>query len=166
MSQGKPYPLNGFFEREKRGLLGYLTRRVGREDAADLLQETYVRVLRHGHLETITDPAAFLKQIAINLTRDFARRRKVEMKYLVFDGGAHDAPSNEVAADHLIEENQRFEMLAAAVASLPPRCREVFELRVRRNLSQETIAQRLGISRKTVEQHLHIAMARCKMALK
>jgi len=166
MSHGQPYPMNGFFEREKRGLLAFLTRRVGRQDASDLLQETYARVLRHGQLETIADPSAFLKQIAINLTRDFARRRKVEVKYLVFDGGAHDALSDEAPADRLIEERQRFEILAGAVASLPPRCREVFELRVRQNFSQEAIAKRLGISRKTVEQHLHIAMARCRTALK
>ncbi len=154
------------FKRNKRELIGYLRRRVGPDDASDLLQETFVRVLRHDQFETIADPAAFLKQIAINLTRDFARRRKVETKYLVFDGGAHDAPSNEASADHLIEEGQRFEMLAAAVTSLPPRCREIFELRVRQNLSQEVIAKRLGISRKTVEQHLHIAMGRCRTALK
>ena len=166
MSHSKTSLMSGLFEGNKRDLLGYLTRRVGREDAADLLQETFVRVLRHNQFDTIADPAAFLKQIAINLTRDFARRRKVEVKYLVFDGGAHDALSDEAPADRLIEERQRFEILAGAVASLPPRCREVFELRVRQNFSQEAIAKRLGISRKTVEQHLHIAMARCRTALK
>jgi RNA polymerase sigma factor (sigma-70 family) len=39
------------FLRNKRDLLAYLTRRVGSDDAPDLLQETFVRVLRRDRLE-------------------------------------------------------------------------------------------------------------------
>ena len=46
--------------RHSHDLLRFLTRRVGFQDAPDLLQETYLRVLRHAERETIDDPGAFL----------------------------------------------------------------------------------------------------------
>ena len=68
--------VRNLFVSNKSNLLRYLTRKVGAKDAPDLLQETFVRALRHERLDVIADPPAFLRQIAINLTRDFARRRR------------------------------------------------------------------------------------------
>ena len=51
MSDIKFLSFRELFLRNKRGLLTFLTRRVGREDASDLLQETFVRALRHDRFE-------------------------------------------------------------------------------------------------------------------
>jgi hypothetical protein len=48
------------FMRHGHDLLLFLTRRVGYQDAPDLLQETYLLVLRHAASETITEPDALL----------------------------------------------------------------------------------------------------------
>ena len=84
MSDKKIVSIRDLFERNRRALMGYLTRRVGPEAASDLLQETFVRVLRHERLDTVADPPAFLQQVAANLTRDFARRRKTETQISAF----------------------------------------------------------------------------------
>jgi RNA polymerase sigma-70 factor (ECF subfamily) len=47
---------------------------------------------------------------------------------------------------------------AAAVADLPPRCREVFTLSRARGLSYAEIAETLGISVKTVEAQMARAL--------
>ncbi len=68
MSAKKSHLIRALFERNRRVLTAYLTRRVGAEAAPDLLQETFVRALRHERLDDVADPPAFLQQFAANLT--------------------------------------------------------------------------------------------------
>jgi len=56
---------------------------------------------------------------------------------------------------------QEIEILHEALQSLPERCREVFTLRRIYGLSQREIAQRLGLSEKTVENHSVTALKKC-----
>jgi RNA polymerase sigma-70 factor (ECF subfamily) len=164
MSHSKPYLMNGLFERNKRELLGYLTRRVGREDAADLLQETFVRVLRRGQFEAVDNPPALLHQIAINLVRDFVRRRKTEASHFEFGDLPEDVPSSEVPAEERIAHQQRLRCLRAAADTLPPRCREVFIMAAFEDVPLDEIAKRLDISRNMVEKHMRFALHRCRAA--
>lgn len=165
MPDTKPISIRELFLRSRRDLLTFFTRRVGREDAPDLLQETFARYISRDAAADIADPGAYLRRTAGNLANDFTRHRQVERKYFVGDGEAPDAPSSDASAEALVDDARRARLIAEAVASLPPRCREIFEMRVTQNLSQREIAERLGISRKTVEQHFHLAMERCRAAL-
>ncbi len=81
------------FERNKGNLLSYLSRRVGREDAFDLLQETFARFIKYNRAHVVADPPPFLQKIAINLARDFSRRRETEARYLEFGDLPMEAPS-------------------------------------------------------------------------
>ncbi|MFI5077323.1 MAG: RNA polymerase sigma factor, partial [Vicinamibacteria bacterium] len=65
-----------FYERTSRGLAGYLVRLCGdRQQAADLLQETYYRFLRaEAVLENDAHRRNYLYRIATNLVRDQRRR--------------------------------------------------------------------------------------------
>ncbi len=165
MPDKKLYSIRELFLRNKRGLLGFLTRRVGRADAPDLLQEAFARVLDRDMINDIADPSAYLRQTASNLATDFTRRRKMEMKYVISDDAPHDAPSDETPADQRIEADARSRTLANAMETLPPRCREVLGMRVHENLSQDEIARRLGITRNMVDRHLRIAIVRCWKAV-
>jgi RNA polymerase sigma-70 factor (ECF subfamily) len=157
--------LRDLFLRSSRELLQVLTRRVGAQDAPDLVQETFFRFLRHAKSETIVEPHAFLHATAINLAKDHRRRARTEHIYVDFgdlpDGVAESLP----LPDQEIVARQRLEHLKAAVAALPPRCRQVFIMRRIENLPQREIAKRLGISRSMVQQHLRLAMKRCHEAL-
>jgi RNA polymerase sigma-70 factor (ECF subfamily) len=166
MPDKKSASMRELFLRNKRGLLDYLTRRVGRDDASDLLQETFLRVLGRGAVADIADPAAYLRQTAANLATDFGRRGKLRAKVLVADADALDAPSEERTPEEQIEASQRSRRFARAIEELPPRCRLVFTLRMRDKLPPDEIARRLGISRKMVDRHLQIAIERCRKALK
>ena len=152
------------FERNQRTLLSYLTRKVGRDAAPDLLQDAFVRVLRHGQLEAVANPPALLQQIAVNLVRDFARRRKTEEAYVRHGHFLAYPPSDEASPEQRIEYDRKSRLLDAAVDSLPPRCREVFELCID-DVSVSEIAKRLGISDRMVRKHLSLAMQLCRAAL-
>jgi RNA polymerase sigma-70 factor (ECF subfamily) len=153
------------FKRHGRQLLTYLKGRAGPNDAPDLLQETFVRALRHGGLAAMPDPQAFLQTIATNLARDRARRRHTEAKYLEF-GELPDTASPEAPPGDSIEENDRSRILCATIESLPPRCREVFVLVMQENLPVKEAAERLGMSDSMARRHVRLAFRRCREAVR
>jgi RNA polymerase sigma factor (sigma-70 family) len=165
MPDAKPPSIGELFARNKRDLLKYLTRRFGPEDASDLLQETFLRLLRRGRLEAVADHPAFLQQIAVNLARDFSRRRKFEATRLEFGEPPQDAPSEDAAPGARLEEEEATRALREAVAALPPRCREAFVLYVSERLTTAEIAARLGISQNMAQKHVRLALQRCRAAL-
>lgn len=158
--------IHDLFLHNKGDLLGYLTRKVGPHDAPDLLQETFVRVIRHERLDVVADPPAFLKRIAVNLTRDFARRRKTEANYIQFGDYLVEAPSQDAPPEVRIEHERKTRLLRAAVASLPPRCREVFEFHIYGDVPLQEIAARMEISDRMVRKHLSLAFRACRAALR
>jgi RNA polymerase sigma-70 factor (ECF subfamily) len=142
-----------------------LSRRVGRDDAADIVQETFLRVMSRDISETIVDPRAYVRRTAVNLAMDVSRRRRLETKLFVPEEAAPDAPSQEVTAEQSLDADRRAGLLSEAIDTLPPKCREVFVMRMHQELPQDEIARRLGISRNMVDRHLRIAIQRCRKAV-
>ncbi|OAI24436.1 RNA polymerase subunit sigma-24 [Methylosinus sp. R-45379] len=157
--------LRELFARTQRDLTRLLTRRVGPDHAPDIVQEAFLRVMHRDMTEEISDPPAYLRRTAVNLAMDFSRRRKLESKLFVADPESCDAPSDEPSADETLEADRRARILTAAIETLPPKCREVFVLRMHHDVPQDEIARRLGISRNMVDRHLRIAIKRCRSAV-
>ncbi len=153
------------FERNKGNLLSYLSRRVGREDAFDLLQETFARFIKYNRAHVVADPPPFLQKIAINLARDFSRRRETEARYLEFGDLPMEAPSLDGSPAARLEAEERWRKALSAIEALPPRCREVFVLYMHEGLSIAEISARLRISRNMAQKHMRIALGRCWAAL-
>ena len=61
-----------------------------------------------------------------------------------------------------LDASQTLERLVRAVEGLPPRCQMVFVMHKIHELPQAEVAERLGISLKTVEKHLRLGMAACR----
>jgi len=165
MLDTKRHVLAALFRRHRRELLAYLGRRAGRDNAPDLLQETFVRALRHDDLAAVGDPPAFLQAIAVNLSRDFVRRRATESKHLEFGRSPLEVASSEALPDEQVEAEQRARLLRAATESLPPRCREVFVLVMHEDVPLKQAARTLGISESMARRHLRLALQRCRAAL-
>ena len=137
-------------------VLSYLARRCPAEAAQDLLQETFLQVVRSAdRLESVTLPRAWLFGIARNiLALHFRRKAGAE---LVLE----HAP--ELAAK--VSEDRRLPAMRDAIARLPPELRETLELRLTDELSYEEIASVLGIPIGTVRSRLHHAVRRLRTAL-
>jgi RNA polymerase sigma factor (sigma-70 family) len=165
MTDLKRFSLRELFLRNRRGLLAFLTRRVGREEASDLLQETFVRVLRHESLDDVADSAAFLKQIAVNLTRDSARRRKTEAQYIEFGALPEHVSSIDATPEEAVSHRNRARIVLETIEALPPRCREVCVLVMHEGVALGEVARRLGISETMARRHLRLALLRCRAAL-
>lgn len=70
-----------------------------------------------------------------------------------------------VGSDEL-NYNEMVAIMADALARLPPRCREIFILRKLKHVRQSEIAERLGISSRTVESQITRGMKLCEAHFK
>lgn len=157
------------FERYYRELLNFLARKVGDRDlAADLAQESYARVYASKSAEVL-EPRALLYTTARHLVTDHHRRSAVRAQVHADlptndgdTGTGPDAPGPEsLEPDALLAGRQRLAAVERAVAQLAPRPREAFVLYKLDGLSRAEVAARMGVSVKTVETHLQIAMEAC-----
>lgn len=143
-------------------LRGYLHGVVGPGDVDDLVQETYARLLRARARGPVGHPRGLLFATARNAARDLFRRRSTANTFPIAEmdeSRVFDAAPN---AAESASRQQESDLLAAAIAELPPRCREILVLRKFENLSHREIAEKLGISVHTVEAQLTKALHRCE----
>jgi RNA polymerase sigma-70 factor (ECF subfamily) len=152
-----PEILRKLFSEDREDLLRYVRRRVpSREDSEDIVQEALLRTCKHA--EEVEEPRAFAFRVARNLATDARRHSRVAKTDPLGDLSqlpvVSSGPSPEGEA--LAEEEMR--LLREAAAQLSPQCRAVFMLKMFQSCSYKEIALRLGISPKTVENHIGRAL--------
>lgn len=130
-------------------------------DIDDLVQESYARLLRAKDAGRVSYAKAFLFTTARNAALDFFRRRRVVE--IDAAGDLRDLAVIEERPDigDALNKQQELEMLAAAVRTLPDRCRQVLTLRLLYGHSHKEIAAELRISEHTVKAQLAKGMRRC-----
>jgi len=149
----------------KRFLTRYLK---SREGVDDLAQECFVRAFAAEAQHPIDSPKAFLFTVARNLALNEITRRSTAAIESLGDLSDLDVleDRDQVAVDDVVDSRERVHQLAQAIDRLPPQCAKVFILRIMQGLSHKEIAARLGISVRTVENHVASGLIRCKAFLR
>ncbi|MDP3070000.1 MAG: sigma-70 family RNA polymerase sigma factor [Opitutaceae bacterium] len=131
-------------------------------DVDDILQETYLRIVRAKGTGRVSHPKAYLFATARNAALDHYRRNQI----VAFERLAEITDSSvlieEAHAAEPTDHDQELEILTAAIRALPERCREVLILRKHHGLSHREIADQLGISPHTVNAQITVAMKKCR----
>jgi RNA polymerase sigma factor (sigma-70 family) len=143
----------------------YLSRRLHNEqDARELAQEVWTRLLRVDNPAEILEPLAYIYRTASNVIVEFRMRRRRERVSFDTPVSEHFAehPLNPPEDDGLVEQLNRQAELERALASLPNTYRKVLLLKLTRGLSYREIGTELGFSARTVEQYFFRAMALLK----
>jgi RNA polymerase sigma-70 factor (ECF subfamily) len=152
------------FERFRSPLLRYLTDLLSRRDEAeDLVQEAYLRLLQVESIE-VGRMRALIFKVATNLAYDRFRQRRARGPHGDDDQLA-DLPANEPTPDRIVAFEQGVEIVKRTLLDLKPRCRQVFLLRTSAELGYDEIAKRLGISRRTAEREMQHALDVCQRRL-
>ena len=135
------------------------------DDAADAVQETWLRVFRA--LPTFRRGAPFapwLWRIAANVCTDIYRRRRRTVPLEDIPEPVSGDLVEEGTIDRLSRE-QASAAVARAVERLPERYRRVVELRYSAGLPVEEIARILGVPPGTVKTHLYRAREHLRRAI-
>jgi len=147
-------------------MVAFALEKVRSQDAAeDLVQEAFVRVWeRRRQLRPEASPRAYLYRVLRNLIIDEYRRHRLRDRFslLALSGEASQAPSPvaTLEAGELAGAAQR------AIAALPERRRDVFVLAHLHGLSYKEVAETLGITPRTVANHMSLALAQLRDALR
>ena len=126
------------------------------DDIDDLMQEAYARVWRVD-FSHVRDGRNLLFTVGSNVLRDQFRRSRV----VSIDSTAElEALDSEVASgrEQWLNARQQYEHLLQAVMRLAPQPRAVFEARKFDGLPLAEIAKRLGVSQRTVENDMTLAL--------
>lgn len=172
MQGGAPVPignatshhaLHSLYSDHHGWLSNWLRRRLGCPDnAADLAQDTFLRILNAREATTPNEPRAFLTTIAKRVLANHYRRQDIERAYLqaLASLPANEAPCEESRAiilETLLE-------LDRLLDGLPRLVRETFLLVQLDGLTYAEVAERLGISLSSVKRHLTRAAQQCYFA--
>ena len=154
-------------------LVSHVRRHIGRSggdhsEARDVVHDVCVELIAAPPPYEIHTPLAFLRDVARRRAIDRYRSDQSRRSWLVDSAELPDVPDPSAFGRDpavLFADRQRAQTLACAIRSLPPRCRDVFVMHKIHELRQTEVADRLGISIKTVEKHLRLGMAACRSAL-
>lgn len=156
------------YARWREPLRRLLRRRLGRpEDAEDAVQDVFVRYAVAAKALPAEEEAPYLHTIARHVAHD-AWHRAQRHEARTADAAASDADVPDEHADPVRDAayRERLARLAAALAELPERRREAFVLHSIDGLTQTDVAERMGISRRMVHNHVTLAFAYCQMRVR
>jgi RNA polymerase sigma-70 factor, ECF subfamily len=150
--------LSALFLSHQKDLVQFLTYKVRcAETAADLTQETYLRIAHHPDVGNIENMRAYLFRIANNLALDYLRSQTRRHQR---DAGpvTENIICRQPEPDTVLSDHQQLEFLEQAIYGLPPKCREVFLMNRVEGKSYTEISKELAISPRTVESHMRKAL--------
>jgi RNA polymerase sigma-70 factor (ECF subfamily) len=127
------------------------------DEARDVVQDVFVRLWeKRDQINVSSNLSGYLYSTVRNQIFNMIKHQKVISTYTK---GLLDAnTNNQIYADHLIREKQFAAMIEAEIAALPPRMRQVFELRRLENLSNKEVAAKLGVTELTATDQMKKAM--------
>ena len=155
--------VDAFARAHQAELLHFFRGRVAHaQDAADLAQESWSRLMRYRRGQTALSLRRLLFAIARNVLSNHWRWRALRQIEEPTDFAEVELASTAPGLERQWQARHDLDALEAAVAALPPRCRTVFLLSRVEGLSNAEVAQRCGISVKMVEKQLAKAIVRCR----
>jgi RNA polymerase sigma factor (sigma-70 family) len=153
------------FRDHNEALVRYLTLRLhSRQEAREVAQEAYVRLLQLERTDVSSFLRAYLFRIAGNLAIDRLRRRATEMRAQeaeLFSGLFERPPEPEAVA----LEREQVMQVREILHELPDAVREAFLLFRTQDMDQASIASRLGITDRMVRNHITRALLYCRLRL-
>jgi RNA polymerase sigma-70 factor (ECF subfamily) len=148
--QGSPHAVSSLFEMLWRPLVYFATGIVrDKEEAEDIVVDCFEKLMRKKmDFESLPNIRSFLYVATRNACYNYLRSLKVdersqkELMYL-----QHNVPAEN---DHALIESEVLNSILAEIEGLPSQCRQIFKLLYFQQLDTREIAERLGLSVKTV----------------
>jgi len=138
----------------ERAIRSWLVRRTHDLEIDDIIQEMYARLASLDDAEGIRNPRQYAAQTAISIALNLARHARVVPMIPIGDFEELGLASLEPSPERTVNSQDELRELENSLQELPPLCRTAFLLRRVDGLSQKEVADKLGISVKTVEKYM------------
>ncbi|SMC55365.1 RNA polymerase sigma factor [Pedobacter africanus] len=154
LKEGNEAAFAEIYERYHRLLYLYAYRKLkDDEDTKDLVQEVFTWLWnQRKNFELKTTLAGYLYKMVLNRVFDIFKHKNIVHKYI--ESGQHFIEIDSTETDYLIREKDIAGLIAREIAAMPPKMREIFELKNKAFLSTKEIASQLEISEHTVSTQL------------
>jgi len=124
-------------------------------DAEDLAQEIFVRLWENrAKLASVESFNSYIYRMAKNATFNYLEHKEVEKKYFE---QLHEDETGESIEDEIYARELEL-LVQLTVNRMPPQRKTIYQMSRDEGLKNEEIAAQLNITRKTVENHLNLAL--------
>lgn len=141
----------------------WITRRLGNaSDGAELAHDVFVRLLAQPReFDSDLHARAYLSRVSRHLCVDFWRRKQLESAWL--DALAQRPELCVASEEHQAIIFETLRQLQQMLEKLPAKVAEAFSLSLLEGLGYQAIAERLGVSERTVTKYMAQAMFQCAL---
>jgi RNA polymerase sigma factor (sigma-70 family) len=161
---GHSRALSSLFEEHNRTLQSFLMARLGNEqEAREVAQEAYVRLLQLHQPGTVSFLRAYLFRTAANLAVDRIRQRANRDR--LDRSGPESELIDRVSPDRRVMAAEELGILEQALRELPPQYRRAFVLHRFEEWSTGQIAKELGVQERMVRNYISRSAIYCKLRL-
>lgn len=127
--------------------------------AADLVQESFVRLAEQQDKQVIHNVPGFLYQVASNLLMDYFRQNTRQKTDSTAPELMNQMLDEQMDISDRIVVNEELQQLQQALQELPVRTQQIFKLARLDGLTYQEVADQLQVSESTVQKHLASALA-------
>lgn len=158
-----PSPAQILYVRHSPWLMLFLRRRLGNGwDAADLLHDTFLRVLRRPvEFDSQTGERSYLAAIAKGLCIDHWRHAQIERAWR--ESVAARPEATQPSAEHTALVIETLLEVDAMLARLPAKVREAFLMAQVEGVTYAAIAEHLLVSERMVKKYMAQAFLHCAL---
>jgi len=129
-----------------------------KSDAEELVQDVFLKIWeKRETLDQSKNIESFIFKVAVNTIYDFIRHKNIENAFNDFARANFETDSNNTW--HTVIFDEMTANLKELVAKLPEQQQKIFQLSKEEGLASEEIAEKLNLSKRTVENHLYRAVS-------
>ncbi len=132
-----------------------------KEACKDIIQDVFVWVWEHKRELKVQFPKSYLRSAVKFKIANYIRSGNIRESFFE-EAAKYDYSTSMAGGDEFAELKELNNIIRQAIFNLPAKCREIFMLSREANLSNREIAEQLGISVKTVENQMTIALHRIR----
>ena len=145
--------ISGKYTEMRNSVFAYILRRTGSmEDAEDLVQETFARLLEYRNVINEATINSFIFRIAGNLVVDWYRRHAHTEKAKEYFTSCRQREASQT--EETVRLNEMLEIEMKCVRKMGKRKGEIYLLYIHKGKTSGEISEMLGLSKRTVENHI------------
>lgn len=139
-----------------------LTRQLGSADAAgDALQDAWLRLESRENIDAVQNIGAYVMRMAVNIAIDHQRSNSRLLTADELDSLLDETADPMPGPAQVVEARSDLDELVSVIETMPLRRQQVFVMVRLEGLPQLEVAERLGVSLRTVEKELKLAHEYC-----